>query len=133
MKSPAKFRFLTSLTFIVVGPLISTIANSGQIDSHELFEERRGRCDQHAGAFARERLVIVEGRLRSRTTNRGVKSFLLDHSGNLNDAEAMVLVSLFRRRVASGRRIFERCGIWPTPTSTHQRGDGCGLGQEEGR
>lgn len=99
-------RLLVVLAFLL--PLLLPVAGQAQ-DLHELFEERCGRCHGHAGPFARESLVIVEGQVVGRASRQEVGSFLQGHYGRLTENEILGLLDLFRFQIASSGLYENRC------------------------
>ena len=95
---------------IALGACLAIMVASGRpltaadeaFNVHDLFEERCGDCHGHAGSFARERLVIVDGVLRSRGTDADIADFLPTHLGLLDADEAAAVHDLFLGIVEAG-------------------------------
>ena len=90
--------------------LLPTIAEAAE-DFHELFERRCAACHGHAGDFARESLVIVEGELRGRESGRPVRAFLATHRGGLAPETAALFTEVLFRQVESGGLFQTHCAI----------------------
>ena len=78
-------------------------AQSQPIDPHALFEATCGRCHDHAGDFARETLTVEAGEEVGRQSGKPVLITLASHFGRLSDAEADLIVDMFRRQILSDR------------------------------
>ncbi|MGI9421523.1 MAG: hypothetical protein ACR2RA_27150, partial [Geminicoccaceae bacterium] len=86
-------------------------AQSQPIDPHELFEEKCGRCHEHAGTFARKSLTIENGEVVGLRSGKAVLKTLPSHFGNLSDAEVGLIVDMFRRQIESGGLYQSRCRL----------------------
>jgi mono/diheme cytochrome c family protein len=81
-------------------------------DLHVLFEQRCGRCHEHAGDLARRKLKFdANGALIGRANGEPVYDFLLTHRGGLTPQQAGAFVVMMARQVADNGRFQERCSI----------------------
>ena len=99
-------------------------AQAGQaqpVDPHALFEERCGRCHDHAGPFARDHLELRNGVVMGRTSRLPVPSYLPTHFGKPSTAEIDLLVEMFRLQLVRGGLYRERCTICHAPARTLAR------------
>jgi hypothetical protein len=99
-------RLLMFLAFLL--PLYLPASGQAQ-ELHELFEERCGRCHEHAGPFARESLVIADGQVVGRASGQEVGVFLQGHYGHLTEGEIAALRDLFRFQIISSGLYEKRC------------------------
>ncbi len=107
---------LDLLTFLraaglVVLASISLTSEALSFDVHEMFEARCGRCHQHAGDLALDKLAIDNGALRSRTSGNDIRAFLPDHFGHPNPEETAALYDMFFWQVKGGGKFKDRCAI----------------------
>jgi hypothetical protein len=99
-------RLFVFLAFVL--PLLLPVAGQAQ-ELHELFEERCGRCHEHAGPFARESLIVTDGQVMGRASGQEVGLFLLGHYGRLTENEIEALRDLFRFQIISSGLYEKRC------------------------
>lgn len=93
------------------GTLSAADETTGEEDFHVLFEASCTGCHGHAGDFARQNLVLVEGVLRGRESGREVAPFLRHHKGGLDAERTARFVAIFTKQVESGGLFQERCGL----------------------
>lgn len=91
------------------------IARSQPVDPHALFEEKCGRCHEHAGAFALETLSIEDDEVVSQRSGKRVLDTLNGHFGKLDRTEADLIVDMFRRQIVSGGVYKAKCRICHDP------------------
>lgn len=96
---------------VVVLACFTFAVEASSSDVHELFENRCGRCHEHAGDLAQEDLVIVDGVLRGRTSNSDISAFLPTHYGKLQPFESFALYDLLAWQVQAGAAFKTRCAI----------------------
>ena len=85
------------------------------IDPHALFEEKCGRCHEHAGTFAREKLTVTNGEVVGRRSGKPVLKTLASHFGKLSEAEAGLIVDMFRRQILSDGLYKAKCRFCHDP------------------
>ncbi len=90
-------------------------AQSQPIDPHALFEAKCGRCHEHAGDFAQETLTIEAGDVVGRQSGKPVLTTLASHFGRLSEAEAGLIVDMFRRQIKSGGLYENKCRLCHDP------------------
>jgi len=76
-----------------------------------LYRERCARCHGEAGTFAKERLGMVDGVLRSRRSGRAVRVLLRGHPGAPDLEEISALVTALGDIVQGGGQFERRCAI----------------------
>ncbi len=109
---PVCMRALAVIAFLLYLP---TAAQAQPIDPHALFEEKCGRCHEHAGTFAREKLTIANGEVVGLRSGKPVLKTLASHFGKLSDAEAELIVDMFRRQIESGGLFESKCRFCHDP------------------
>jgi hypothetical protein len=107
-------------------------------DPHALFELKCGRCHGHAGAFARDKLMIDQGDVVGRRSGKRVTDTLAHHVGKVSDAEAALIEDMFRRQILSEGIYAEKCRICHDPARDLARHrlallDGRLVGRYDGR
>jgi cytochrome c5 len=68
------------------------------LKSDGVFQHKCARCHGRAVAFAREKLVLKDGQLRTRADDRSVPE-LLERHGGATAAEIEILLATFRRQL----------------------------------
>ncbi|MEM8948667.1 MAG: hypothetical protein AAGA21_16435 [Pseudomonadota bacterium] len=91
------------------------VAHAQPIDPHALFEEKCGRCHEHAGTFARETLTIENGEVVRLRSSKPVLKTLASHFGKLPDAKADQIVDMFRHQILSGGLYESKCRFCHDP------------------
>ena len=99
------------LTCVWMSFAAGSVVSAATLDVHELFEARCGSCHAHAGPFARDRFVVVDGILRSRASEKEIRLFLPRHFGRLDPLEAEALHDMFLEQVRSGGLFEQKCRI----------------------
>ncbi|MGI9508937.1 MAG: hypothetical protein ACR2QJ_06275 [Geminicoccaceae bacterium] len=90
-------------------------AQTQPIDPHWLFEEKCGRCHEHSGTFAREKLTIENGEVVGLRSGKLALKTLASHFGKLSDADAGLIVDMFRRQIESGGLYESKCRFCHDP------------------
>lgn len=90
-------------------------SRSQPVDPHELFEAKCGRCHGHAGDFAREALTIVDDNVVGRQSGKPVLETLARHPGSPSEAEASLIVDMFRRQILSDGVYKAKCRFCHDP------------------
>ena len=109
---PVCMCFLASLAFLLCLPMA---VQSQPIDPHTLFEEKCGRCHEHAGTFARKKLTIESGEVVGLRSGKPVLKTLASHFGTLSDAETVLIVDMFRRQIVFGGLYERKCRFCHDP------------------
>lgn len=107
-------RVLAVVTFLLCLPMA---VQSQPIDPHALFEEKCGRCHEHAGAFAREKLTIENGEVVGLRSGKPVLKTLASHFGRLSNEEAELVVDMFRRQIESDGLYESKCRLCHDPAN----------------
>ena len=94
---------------------------SQPIDPHALFEEKCGRCHEHAGTFARKSLTVENGEVVGLRSGKAALKTLTSHFGKLSDAEAELIVDMFRRQIESGGLYESKCRLCHDPAKNLAR------------
>jgi hypothetical protein len=94
---------------VVLLSTIAPLAMAEAIDPHALFENRCGRCHDHAGDLARETLLIEKGELVIKKSGQRLLDFLPDHFGKLTADETSVLSETFRQQIRTGGLYQKKC------------------------
>jgi hypothetical protein len=102
---------LVRVSGLIVLACLSFATEAIPFDVHTMFESRCGRCHEHAGDLAREKLVIADGRLRGRTSGNDIRNFLPGHYGNPDQMETAALYELLLWQVKAGGKFKTRCAI----------------------
>lgn len=115
-RPPARWRSALSLSVLLTLLLYLPMAAQSQpIDPHALFETKCGRCHEHAGEFAREKLTIEAGDVVGRQSGKPVLITLASHFGRLSEAEAGLIVDMFRHQILSDGLYKEKCRFCHDP------------------
>jgi hypothetical protein len=113
---PARWRSALSRSVLLKLLLcLSMAAQSQPIDPHALFEAKCVRCHDHAGVFARETLTIEAGEVVGRRSGKPVLKTLAGHFGKLSEAEAGLIVDMFRRQILSDGLYKAKCRFCHDP------------------
>ncbi len=115
---PVSIRAFAVIAFLLCLPMA---VQSQPIDPHALFEEKCGRCHEHAGIFAREKLTIENGEVVGLRSGKPVLKTLTSHFGKLSDAEAELIVDMFRRQILSGGLYQGKCRLCHEPAKDFAR------------
>jgi hypothetical protein len=91
------------------------------IDPHKLFEEKCGRCHEHAGTFAREKLTLENGEVLGLRSGKSVRKMLAGHYGELSNLEVDLILDMFRRQIESGGLFERKCRFCHNPASDFAR------------
>lgn len=94
---------------VILLATIAPLAVAEPIDPHALFENRCGRCHDHAGDLARETLLIEKGELVSKKSGQRLLDFLPDHFGKLAAEEVSVLSETFRQQILTDGLYQKKC------------------------
>ena len=113
-----RMRDLAVIAFLLCLPLA---AQSQPIDPHALFEAKCGRCHDHAGVFALETLTIEAGDVVGRQSGKPVLTTLANHFGRLSEAEAVLIVDMFRRQILSDGLYKAKCRFCHDPAKNLAR------------
>ena len=105
-------RKLAKAVAVATTILFTAAATARAEDAHALFESRCATCHgPHAGAFARESLVLDEHVPRGRESGAPVAGFLLRHAGGQSAETADLLTEMFRLQLSAGGVYERRCRI----------------------
>jgi hypothetical protein len=99
------------LVIVLICAIWGAVPQSGlaqDIDMHAVFEARCQSCHGHSGAFARDRLAVVDGQVVG-SRGQSLMNFLQGHQGGLSGTEAALLLNMFRAQIDSGALFRERC------------------------
>ena len=107
----ARQRFRRILLALIAAWTLAGTAQSEESDYHSRFHALCGRCHEHSGPFARDRLAIVDGVLVGRATNRPVERFLRRHPGGLSAADITLFRDVMQRQVEAGSLFQDKCAI----------------------
>ena len=121
-RPPARWRSaLAPLVLLTLLLYLLMAAQSQPIDPHALFEAKCGRCHEHAGDFAREKLTIETGDVVGRQSGKPVLITLTSHFGRLSEAETGLIVDMFRRQVLSDGLYKAKCRFCHDPAKNLAR------------
>lgn len=112
--SPRGARFALPASIVIAATMLATAAfvpPAAAQDFHATFHDRCQACHEHSGAFARERMEIVEGMLRSRASGREIEPFLRTHAGGMDAEMAALFVANFIAQLRSGGLYEKNCII----------------------
>ena len=104
-------RFRRFLLALIAAFTLAGTAQSDETDYHSRFHALCGRCHEHSGPFARDRLAVVDGELVGRATGRPIESFLRRHPGGLTAADIALFGSVMQRQVEAGSLFQDKCAI----------------------
>ncbi len=89
-----------TLRVVLVAALVAIALSPARAgDLHRLWDSQCGGCHGHAGPFARQSLVTIDGRLFGRTSGRDLDELLTSHNGGYGPAD----IAAFRVMLASQR------------------------------
>ena len=102
---------IVGLTIALTSFFPAATALAQEAGYHARFEAECGRCHGHSGAFARDRLEIVDGQLVGRESGRLVERFLEGHPGGLTQADIALFRDVMYRQVEAGGLFREKCAV----------------------
>ncbi|MEJ2381442.1 MAG: hypothetical protein P8076_09705 [Gammaproteobacteria bacterium] len=88
--------------------LVTTSAAAAGIDLHRMWDDRCSGCHGHAGAFARQHLRVVDGRLVGHHPDRDMRRFLHNHYLAADEIDAVYAMLL--AQAGSSARFKQQCG-----------------------
>lgn len=97
----------------VMALLIGAAAAQPQsIDPHQLYEQNCGGCHAlHAGEFAHDNLVRVDGKTVGRKSGVELRTFLETGHGRLAPDEIVVIVAQLNSILTAGQLFQEKCRV----------------------
>ncbi len=101
-------------TILTVFWLLAASVDTGQLfaaDPHILFEERCGRCHDHAGPFVAATIVLRDGQAFTKTDDEPLEPFLRDHRRHLSNADAVALAAHMTRIARRNGLFRSKCGM----------------------
>lgn len=91
---------LAALSLLLASPIQAT-------DLHRLWDDRCIECHDHAAAFARKHLTVVDGSLQGRHADRDLRLFLGNHF--LDTSEVDAVYGMLLAQASTTPRFKEQC------------------------
>lgn len=98
-----RIAILSTLAAIALSPAQAS-------DLHRLWDRQCGGCHGHAGPFARQALIEVNGRLVGRTSGRELDELLTIHNGGYGPEDITAFRAMLAAQMATPPLYADQCG-----------------------